>query len=248
MYKIVFSATGRTEKTADFLCEKWDDVQKIDLSERNFEKIQLSADDLCLVAVSVYGGCVPAPAVENMAKIDANGAKAVIMAVYGNRAYDGALAQLKEVCEKSGFEVCGAVTAVAQHSMMPQVARTRPDETDRQQLSRWGGEILEKYRNGTLPQDISVPGQAPRSAHSLPVHPKADNSCVKCGLCAAKCPAGAIPQDNPSQTDNAKCITCMRCVEICPANSRKMMPAVMKAAGGIMSKVWGKHTENELFI
>ena len=84
MYKIVFSATGRTMKAADGICSVFEDVKEIDLSNRNFQPVQLTAEDLCVVAVPVYGGRVPAPAVENILKITAEGAKAVLVAVYGN--------------------------------------------------------------------------------------------------------------------------------------------------------------------
>ena len=248
MYKIVFSATGRTMKVADAVCAQWENTEFIDLSLNRFEDVQLTADDLCAIAVPVYGGCVPRPAVENLKRIQANGAKAVLVAVYGNRAYDGALAQLKDISQKAGFIPVAAIAALAQHSLITQVAATRPDENDKAQLSGWGKQIMDMYRAGTLPADVHVPGIAPEKPHSLPVHPKADKNCTFCGLCAEKCPVSAIPADKPSSTDNTRCITCMRCVEICPAHARSLMPGVMKVAGPIMKKVWGRHTANEFFI
>ncbi len=248
MYKMVFSATGRTMKVADAFCSAWENVADVDLSRADFHRPQLTGDDLCLIAVPVYGGCVPAPAAENIRKIAANGASAVIMVVYGNRAYDGALARLKELCAGAGFAVVAAVSAVAQHSMIPQVAADRPDADDKTQLAEWASQILEKFKAGELTSQVSVPGEASFDCPAMPVHPKADGSCTGCGLCAAKCPVRAIPADNPGYTDNTRCITCMRCVEICPSHSRKLMPGLMKAAGLIMKKVWGKHTSNELFI
>ena len=88
MYKIIFSATGRTEKCADIFCSIFDNVNKIDLSHKNFQEVILSKNDFCLIAVPVYGGRVPLPAVERIKKIKANSAKATLMVVYGNRAYD----------------------------------------------------------------------------------------------------------------------------------------------------------------
>ena len=154
MKKIVFSATGRTEKCADAFCSVSDNVKKIDLSVNDFENITLSADDFCLVAMPVYGGRVPGCAVDNMAKICANGAKAVIMAVYGNRAYDNALAEIKAVCEKQGFTVIAGCAAIAQHSMLPQVAENRPDEKD----------IFHREEHSG-----PVPGALPAPAYPAPV-------------------------------------------------------------------------------
>ncbi len=248
MKKIVFSATGRTVKAADRLCKTWENIDFIDLSRNDFENITINTDELCFVAVPVYGGYVPLTACENLAKINAGGAKAVIMVVYGNRAYDGALAQLKDICTKSGFVVSAAVAAVAEHSMMPRVAHNRPDSEDVKQLSGWGKQIMDLYKSGKLPADVSVPGTAGSGDGKIPLHPKADKSCTGCGLCADKCPAVAISKQDPTVTDAGKCITCMRCVEICPNNSRSMFPGVLKLAGGVMKKVWGKRNPNELFI
>ena len=52
--------------------------------------------------------------------------------------------------------------------------------------------------------------------------PKAESGCTGCGLCATKCPAGAIDPADPRQTDPQKCISCMRCVSICPDSARKI--------------------------
>ncbi len=248
MYNIVFSATGRSEKVADAFCSAFDNVEKIDLSLADFSDITLAEDDFCFVTAPVYGGVIPQVAADNIMKIKANGAKAVVMAVYGNRAYDDALAQLKDVCTKSGFTVCGAVGAVAQHSLLPAVAADRPDENDKKQLAEFACRVMDKIKRGNM-ADFTVPGKVPGGeAHSLPVHPKATKACVKCGLCAEKCPVVAISKENPMVTDKTKCITCMRCVEICPQNARQLMPAVIKMANPLMKKVWGAHREIEFYL
>ena len=247
MYKIVFSATGRTEKAADAFCSAFDRVEKIDLSAE-VGVIAIPVDEICLIAAPVYGGCVPTPALENLAKVNGNGAKAVVMVVYGNRAYDGALVQLKAAAQNAGFTVVGGVAALAQHSLITDVAAHRPDENDVKQLKEFAQKVQNLAAEGKLDVDIKLPGKLPSKQAKLPVHPKATADCKGCGLCAQKCPAKAIPMDNPSLTDKSKCITCMRCVEICPQSARMLMPQMMKLAGPIMKKVWGKHTENEFYL
>ena len=182
---------------------------------------------------------------ENLLKINANGARAVVMAAYGNRAYDDALAELKAVCETAGFTVVGAVAAVVQHTLLPDVAADRPDANDVKQLA----EFAQKTANLTVPMTAVVKGKVPQGkAAALPVHPKATADCAKCGLCAEKCPAKAIPLDNPAVTEKSRCITCLRCVEICPKGARVFFPRTIKMANPIMKKVWGKHTENEFYL
>ena len=50
-----------------------------------------------------------------------NKAKAVLVAVYGNRAYEDTLLELKEQVDLCGFHVTAAVSAVAEHSIMHQL-------------------------------------------------------------------------------------------------------------------------------
>ena len=247
MYKIIFSATGRCEKVADGFCSAFDRVEKIDLSA-DVDTVKIPAGEMCLIAAPVYGGCVPTVALENLAKINGNGAKAVVMVVYGNRAYDGALIQLKTAAQQAGFTVCGAVAGLAQHSLITDVAADRPDQNDINQLKEFAQKIQLMEAEGKLKEDVSVPGKLPVKEAKLPVHPKATANCTGCGVCAAKCPAKAIPAENPAVTDKTKCITCMRCVENCPQGARVLMPQMMKLAGPIMKKVWGKHTENEFYL
>ena len=50
--------------------------------------------------------------------------------VYGNRAYDDTLLELKTRLKRAGFRCAAAVAAVAEHSIMCQFATGRPDPGD----------------------------------------------------------------------------------------------------------------------
>tara|TARA_B100001971_G_C18217090_1_gene554606 strand:- start:149 stop:1237 length:1089 start_codon:yes stop_codon:yes gene_type:complete len=43
--------------------------------------------------------------------------------------------------------------------------------------------------------------------------------CIKCGLCASKCPAKAIKMNPYPEIDKKKCIRCFCCIEICPQDA-----------------------------
>ena len=96
---------------------------------------------------------------------------------------------------------------------------------------------------------VHVPGNRPyRKYGTIPLIPGASHTCGSCGLCAAKCPSGAIPSDNPKQTDKDKCISCMRCISVCPTHSRKLNPLMLAAASQKLKKACSGRKENELFL
>lgn len=244
-YKIIFSPTGGTAKVADAVTKNWTDVETIDLTGSIF-KTSLEGDACALIAMPSFGGLAPQLALDRLAKIDANHAKCVIVAVYGNRAYEDTLIQMKDYAEKAGFEVMAAVSAVAEHSIIHAFAAGRPDKKDCVQLCGFGDQVLEKAKSGS--GNIDVPGNRPYKKAGAGMVPKAGKACTGCGLCAEKCPAGAISAANPRMTDKKKCIGCMRCVSVCPAEARGVNPIMTKIAGMAIRKACSEAKENELFI
>ena len=70
---------------------------------------------------------------------------------------------------------------------------------------------------------VQVPGNTPyRELKPAAFHPAANESCVRCGVCAVQCPMGAIPMNEPYNTDPDLCINCMRCVGLCPQQCRAL--------------------------
>ncbi len=250
VYEAVFSATGRAKKVADIVCGTWDEDKKfVDLSVTDFQPIELSPSDIAVIAVPSYGGRVPTPATERLRLIKGNGAAALFIAVFGNRAIDDTLIELEDILLKQGFKVSAAIEAVAEHSLMPRFATNRPDDIDESELKEFAKQFKEKYTNGTLSEQVTVPGNRPYVKLSkTPVYPKAGKACVKCGLCAEKCPVGAIPEDNPKLTDKTKCITCTRCVEVCPQKARSLPSFPLKLAATLAKKKFAGRKENKLYI
>ncbi len=225
--QIVFSPTGGTQKVADIITGEWSGtVQEIDLSdsETDFSKIRLSEEDLALIAVPSFGGRVPALAMQRLEKIQGKRALCAVVCVYGNRAYEDTLVELENGAEKSGFRVIAGVSAIAEHSIVHQYAAGRPDGQDEKELREFARKILAKSSQKdpgfSKPR---IPGNRPyKKAGGGGMVPIVDHKCNKCGLCAQKCPAQAISRENPKETDSKKCISCMRCVAICPQSARNV--------------------------
>lgn len=251
--QIIFSPTGGTKQVADIITKVWGmSVNEIDLTnaKTDYTALSLKKEDIAVIAIPSYGGRVPSLAADRISKIRGNQAQCVIVCVYGNRAYEDTLIELKDIAEKSGFKVIAAVAAIAEHSIMHQYAAGRPDTQDKQELQDFAEKILEKINSGVAETStMQIPGNYPyKKAGGVGLVPKADNKCTNCGLCAENCPAQAISKENLKAADSKKCISCMRCVVKCPQSARKVNGAMVSAAALAMKKACSTRKENELYI
>ena len=251
LYEISFSPTGGTKKVADCLAEALSqDIHPIDLTEmrEDFRALSLKETDTAVIAVPSYGGRVPAPAVERLSQTKANGAKAILVCVYGNRAYEDTLVELEDTAKQAGFRVIAGVAAVAEHSIVRQFAAGRPDEQDKAQLCQFAQEIHKKLEkgDGSEPQ---IPGHRPyHKSGGAGMVPKPTKACVKCGLCAEKCPVQAIDRVDPAKVDKKACISCMRCVSICPHEARKVSGVMLAAVHTMLQKACAQRKDCECFL
>lgn len=251
LYDIVFSPTGGTKKVADDLIGALEgDVTTVDLtdSKQNFQTVQLNREDVAIISVPSYGGRVPAVAVERLGMVHGNGARAILVCVYGNRAYEDTLVELEDAAKQAGFQVIAAVAAIAEHSIARQFAAGRPDEQDAARLSDFAKRIQHKLSEDDF-SEPSIPGNRPyKKAGGAGMVPKPTKECTNCGICAAECPVQAIDQENSKKVDEKACISCMRCISVCPQDARKVNPVMLSAAGLMLKKVCSERKECELFL
>ena len=244
--EIIFSPTGGTEKVAHIIGKQWsENTVKIDLSDANtdFSRCVINEEDQVLIAMPSFGGRAPVVAIERLKKIAGNGAKCTLVCVYGNRAYEDTLVEMEDAAKESDFRVIAAIAAVAEHSIMPQYAANRPDASDEKQLAGFAAQIASRDENA-----VSIPGKRPyKKSGGAGLVPKPNKDCVKCGLCAEKCPVQAINSPNFT-ADSKKCISCMRCVKLCAHDARKVNGAMVSIAAMAIKKACSVRKENELFL
>ena len=251
IYEICFSPTGGTKRVASMLCKALAaETVSVDLTARNvyFGGVTLGREDVALIAVPSYSGRVPAVAAARLAEMHGNGARAVLVCVYGNRAYEDTLAELRDTACRAGFTVIAAVAAVAEHSIARQYAAGRPDAADETVLRTFAEQIGRKIESGDIGEP-KIPGNRPyRKAAGAGIVPKATRACVKCGVCTAKCPVGAIDAKDPRRVDKELCISCMRCVAVCPHGARRVNRLMLALVGRMLKKVCSERKACELYI
>lgn len=246
---IYFSPTGGTKAVGEMFCRALSvPVERIDLSKELFGR-SLSAAKLTVVALPVFGGRIPGPAQEKLARLKGQGAPVVTLVVYGTRAYEDALRELNDTMMAADFTVVASAALIARHSMVPEVGAGRPDAGDEKEINRFAAQVkaqLAEGKNG----GVTVPGDVPYKAEmNLAATPLTLPNCTKCGGCMAVCPTEAIMmEDGELVTEAEDCIFCMACISRCPVKARIMPPPMQEQMQEKLGPLRDLHRENEFFL
>ncbi|TGE34979.1 4Fe-4S dicluster domain-containing protein [Desulfosporosinus fructosivorans] len=258
---VCFSPTGTTKAIIQGVARgiNQSTVELIDITrpDARIQPLQTSENELLVVAVPVYMGRVPALLNDWLHVIKARNTPAVCIVVYGNRVYDDALLELKDILIKCGCKPIASAAYIGEHSFSSSetpTAEGRPDASDLNHAELFGRKINEKLLSISSVNhisDINIPGNYPYggvtelwSVDFIAI----SNECTQCGICAEGCPVGAIDSENNNLIDMEKCITCCACIKNCPQNARTMKNGLVKDAAIRLNKLYKERKEPVFFL
>ena len=235
LYNICFSARGTTQACASTIASgmNMETVSCNWLEKPCTEPMAIAREDRLLFSMPVYAGYIPKLCAKMVKNLQGDETPAVIAAVYGNRHYDNALLQMKDLLKRQGFHVVAAGAFVAEHSIFTSVAKGRPDDADRKAMADFGTQCARLFGQDSCPE-VRVPGDPAYNADiaiNLPFKPDADDTCTECGACADICPTHAIEKENIRVTARPElCINCGACMKVCPTGARGYHSGVYEGA------------------
>ncbi|MCF8128527.1 MAG: EFR1 family ferrodoxin [Deltaproteobacteria bacterium] len=266
---LYFSATGTTEKIVTRIAEKIAEnygreitVSHMDftLPEAREKTVSFDTDTLVVAGVPVYAGRVPNVLLKFLNKISGNGAKAVAVVLYGNRHYDDALIEFKDILEADGFNVIAGGAFIGEHSFSTTLAGDRPDPQDMAAAADFADKIYDKIKTpGKIPA-VTVKGNIPyrdyyrpkdpngNPVNILKVTPKTKTDCLDCKLCAEVCPMGSIDSEDVSNITGI-CIKCGACIKKCPVGAKYFDDEnYLRHKHELEAAFTGKRREPECFV
>ena len=246
-----FSGTGTTEKIVTAVADgmgrcsdRFSRAEDIDFTPpaAREQTYRFGREDVLVFGVPVIAGRVPNVLLPFLNTLEGGGAIAIPVVLYGNRNFDDALIELRNILEERGFHTVAAAAFIGEHSFSRILAAGRPDEQDLQiaadfakaaaarieELASEAGSAEGLARVLDELEPVRVDGQDPIRPYYKPrdrkgnhinilkVRPKLDpDKCTGCGICVDACPMGSIKAEAPGVVDGI-CIKCCGCEKKCP--------------------------------
>lgn len=241
VWGMYFTGTGTTEKVVTHIGKKI--AEKLGVEYENYDftlpkvrKVEKSfnEEDLVVFGTPVIAGRVPNLLLKYLDTLKGNGALAVPVVLYGNRNFDDALIELRNILKDKGMKPIAGGAFIGEHSFSTILGAGRPDAKDMEIASTFAENIFEKVTGKDFDPEklVEVKGETPIRFYYQPrdskgnsidirkVKPKTNMElCNKCGLCASICPLGSINPEDPSDVFGI-CMKCCACVKRCPNGAK----------------------------
>lgn len=262
---IYFSATDTTKTVVRRIGHMLSQQFSIPVQEDDFtlpnareQEIACSENELAVIGVPVYAGRVPNKLLPYVSgSIHGNQTPAIPVVLFGNRNYDDALLELRNVMQRNGFCCIAGAAFVGEHSFSYTLGAGRPDAEDLQKADQFATCIARQVSTmQTLPEKpVEVKGYpelrpyyTPKNAREyLKVKPVVRDTCTECETCAALCPMGSIDVRNV-RNYIGPCIKCGACIKKCPQQARYFDNPIYLQHKEELERNFTRRAEVELFL
>lgn len=257
---IYFSPTQTTKKVIEGIAQGLQATAEhyfdLTLPEAISKTYQEVIQDVAIIGSPVYAGRLPSIMLARFKQIKGNGRPAVIVVVYGNRAYEDALIELRDIAIEVGFRPIAAGAFIGEHSYSTSdlpIGEGRPDADDMLTAQNFGKEIRSKIlAESNSPNELlQVPGNFPYKEIQMlsGIVPSVNEVlCSTCGKCVPACPTAAIDKENPKNTAKDLCIRCCACVKLCPSNAKLFDDPRIKQASEWLYANFSARKEPEIYF
>ena len=138
VWAVYFSGTGTTERTVTHIAGELARLLAAPCRSLDFtrpqvrqQELDFCQSDLVVLGTPVYAGRVPNVLLPFLReKVRGGGALAVPVVLFGNRNYDDALIELRDILQQDGFRCVAAGAFVGEHSFSRTLGAGRPDDGD----------------------------------------------------------------------------------------------------------------------
>lgn len=267
---VYFSATDTTKTVVRCIAGSIAKQMQAPYEETDFtlpasrnQALVFHRNQLVVFGTPVYAGRVPNVLLKYLSTIQGGDALAVPVVVYGNRDYDDALIELRDLLEKGGLHTVAAGAFIGEHSFSHKLAQGRPDEADQKIAQRFAGYVAEKVKiiqdtSGWEP--VAVKGTPypyrgyyqPRDRKGNPVDirkvkPLTNDQCNNCKLCVSLCPMGSIDKLDVRKYVGI-CIKCGACIKKCPQQAKYYADEAYLYHQHELEEGLARRAEPELFL
>ncbi len=268
---VYFSPTGTTKKAVTKIANVISKELGLEYDELSFtshlnrkENLKFTKDTVVVFGTPVYAGRVPNVLIKFLEETKSDGSFAIPVVLFGNRAFEDALIELRDILINGGLKPFAAGAFVGEHSFSNKIATGRPDQNDIAFIEQFAKDAALKLKEIINCNDIitiDVEGTPypynsyyqPKNKEGAPISvikakPLTSDLCDNCKVCVELCPMGSIDPDDPKIV-NGICIKCSACIKLCPKNAKYFtQDNFVFHMDDLIEKLSNNHAEAKVFL